>query len=229
LQKTEVSGIFLIMQTITEKLIHTELADRIITASQLDRLLGGSEQRRYGQVNRALKAQELLRLKRGLYVLPDRFRKAPLHPFAVAQALVPGSYVSFESALSFHGWIPEGVFTTTSVAPGRKTKTYEPTAGWLFTFHPLAIDKNCFLELVAREQIDGQTILLANPLRALMDLVCFRKVPWNGIAWLTEGLRIDPDFLSSISREDMRALGPLYLHNRVKAFLSCLKEELKLD
>ncbi|MFH2124036.1 MAG: type IV toxin-antitoxin system AbiEi family antitoxin domain-containing protein [Pseudomonadota bacterium] len=217
------------MQTITEKLMYTELADRIITASQLDRLLGGSEQRRYGQVNRALKAGELLRLKRGLYVLPDQFRKVPLHPFAVAQALVPGSYVSFESALSFHGWIPEGVFTTTSVAPGRKTKTYEAAAGRLFTFHPLAVDKSCFLELVAREQVDAQTILLANPLRALMDLVCFRKVSWNGIEWLTEGLRIDPDFLASIKREDVRALAPVYLHKRVNVFLSSLKEELQLD
>jgi hypothetical protein len=39
-------------------------------------------------------------------MLGQSVRKNDVHPFAVAQALLPGSYVSFETALAFHGWIP---------------------------------------------------------------------------------------------------------------------------
>ncbi|MEK6630557.1 MAG: hypothetical protein AABY89_07470, partial [Acidobacteriota bacterium] len=41
------------------------------------------------------------------------------HPFLVANALHRGSYVSLQSALAFHGVIPEQVPTVTNVGPGR--------------------------------------------------------------------------------------------------------------
>jgi predicted transcriptional regulator of viral defense system len=68
-----------------------------------------------------MKSGELVRLQRGLYVLADRYRAQPCHSFAVAQAFAPGSYISFETALAYHGWIPERVFVTASVVPGRKS------------------------------------------------------------------------------------------------------------
>jgi hypothetical protein len=43
-------------------------------------------------------------------------------------------------------------------------------------FHPLAIAPGYFLELVARQQDQQQTMFVAKPLRALMDLVCLRKI-----------------------------------------------------
>ena len=88
------------MTPLTELIIDAGAANHVLAAGQIERLLGGSEARRYGQVNRALKAGELLKVKRGLYVLADRFRDYPVHPFALAQQLVPGSYVSAESALA---------------------------------------------------------------------------------------------------------------------------------
>ena len=47
------------------------------------------------------------------------WRKVEPHPFLVANALHRGSYVSLQSALAFHGVIPEHVPTVTSVGPGR--------------------------------------------------------------------------------------------------------------
>lgn len=44
-------------------------------------------QRRYGLVNRALKAGELIRLTRGSYLLADRYRDYSGHSFALAQAI----------------------------------------------------------------------------------------------------------------------------------------------
>ena len=67
-------GYFHIMKVGTEIIIEQGLADRFIRASQLNRLITGNPERRYGLVNRALKSGELLRLQRGLYVLADRYK-----------------------------------------------------------------------------------------------------------------------------------------------------------
>lgn len=93
------------MSSLVDQISAAGLADRFLNDRQLAELLGGSDARRYGLVNRALKDGSLIRLKRGCYVLARRYRRYPVHPFAVAQNLVPGSYISFETALSFHGWI----------------------------------------------------------------------------------------------------------------------------
>ena len=53
------------MQTLTELLIDTGFKNRLIVDTQLARLISGTPQRRHSLVNRALKAGELLRLRRG--------------------------------------------------------------------------------------------------------------------------------------------------------------------
>jgi predicted transcriptional regulator of viral defense system len=217
------------MQTLTERLIELGLANRVLSDKQLARVVGGGPQRRYGLVNRALKTDELLRLTRGSYLLADRFRDYPSHPFALAQAFVPGSYVSFETALAHHGWIPEAVYTTASVTPGRKSLDYEHPVFGSFSFHPLAIRAGYFLELVERTQITEQTMLVAEPFRALMDLVCLRKVEWQGLEWLTEGMRIDYEYLQNITSADIRTLALVYKQKRVNSFLKSLARELGND
>jgi len=217
------------MHTVTKKIIEHGSANRFIRVDLLQYLLGGTAKRRYGLVNRALKSGELLRVQRGLYVLSSRFRKHPPHPFALAQALSPGSYVSFETALSYHGWIPEKAVTVSSVCPGRKSKRYEHVELGVCSFHPLAVQKGFFLELVQRLNVDGQTMLLADPCRALMDLVCLRKIAWHGIDWLVEGMRIDVDSLSGITTDDFNTLRHIYKQNRVQEFIDQMFLEVGVD
>ena len=90
------------MQTLTKQLIDLKLFNRVLTDNLLARIIKGSKQRRYHLVNRAIKAGELLRLRRGSYLLAEPFRDYPIHPFALAQAFVPGSYMSYETALAHH-------------------------------------------------------------------------------------------------------------------------------
>lgn len=59
------------MKAVTEIIVAQGLADRFIKASQLDRLIAGSPERRYGLVHRAMKQGELLQLQRSLYILAD--------------------------------------------------------------------------------------------------------------------------------------------------------------
>ena len=163
------------MSSLAQQVSASALRDRVFNERQLSELLGGGDARRYGLVNRALKDGSLIRLKRGVYTLAKAYRIAPVHPFAVAQALLPGSYISFESALAYHGWIPEAVLVTASVTPGRKTLEIPATEFGSFKYHPLAIADYRFLGGVERVTFDKLTAFVAEAAH-LMDLVALRKV-----------------------------------------------------
>jgi hypothetical protein len=217
------------MQPLTETLLDQGLRNRVLSERQLARVTGGPAARRYGLVNRSLKSEELVRLRRGLYILAPKYRSEPPHPFAIAQALEPGSYVSFETALSTHGWIPEGVRATASVVPGRKSSGLEHPMLGSFSFHPLALNRDRFLELVERRQFGSQTALVAKPVRALIDLVTLRKLAWRGLDWLIDGMRIEEQALRALNRDDLGALAGVYKQKRSNAFLTGLAQELGLD
>ncbi len=211
------------MSALAQQLSTKEIANRVFTDRQLGELLGGSDARRYGVVNRALRDGSLIRLKRGAYVLGQQYRSTPIHPFAIAQGLVAGSYVSFESALAYHGWIPEAVFVTASVSPGRKTMRFETPAFGTFNFHPLAIEDYQFLTAVSRVSFDKTSAFVAQPLRALLDLVALRKKRWSGIEWLIHGMRLDEELLLALKPRDFATMKPVYKHKEVGKFLAALE------
>jgi hypothetical protein len=216
------------MTPLTEQIFTAGLADRPLSASQVDRLLGGSDARRYGQVNRALKAGELIKPRRGLYVLNPVYRKQPLHPFVLAQQMLPGSYVSAESALGFHGWIPESVHTVLSMAHGGKSVTYQHAQLGKFEFRRMTTHTGYFLQSVARHELQHQAALVAEPLRALLDLVYLRKLEWQGLGFLTSGMRIDEQQLRSVTGLDITRLQDVYKGRREQAFLTELQRSLGL-
>jgi len=72
-------------------------------------------------------------------------------------------------------------------------------------------------------------MLVADPLRALMDLVCLRKTQWQGLGWLIEGLRIDEEHLKLIRHSDISKLMLVYKQKRVNSFLKSLAKELGHD
>jgi predicted transcriptional regulator of viral defense system len=214
------------MDTLVQQVCDAGYADRILSDRQLARLLGGSDQRRYGLVNRALKAGTLVWLKRGVYVLADQFRTDPAHPFYIAQALAPGSYISMETALAFQGWIPEAVYATVSIAPGRKSKEIDHEKFGRFSFYPLAAHPSAFLESVERVQMNNQPVFVASPARALLDLVAYRKVDWQGLEWIESGLRIDREHLLAIRKKEFMVLKRVYKHKAVLNFLTQLESTL---
>ncbi|MEP7167546.1 MAG: hypothetical protein ABI758_06245 [Candidatus Woesebacteria bacterium] len=67
------------------------------------------------------------KLRRGYYAFSDiNFSQEVL--FAIANRLYAPSYISLESALSYYGLIPEGVYQLTSVC-SRKTIQFETSVG----------------------------------------------------------------------------------------------------
>jgi hypothetical protein len=214
------------MTALAKKILAAGLSSRIFDERHIAELVGGSAARRYGLVNRAIKEGALIRVKRGTYVLSAQYRADPIHPFAVAQSVLPGSYISFKTALSYHGWIPETVFTTASVSPGRKTQEYQTDTFGAFAFHPLAIHDYRLLTGVDRVALGKLTALVAQPLRAILDLVALRKQRWQGLDWLTSGMRIDEAKLFALKRADFATLKPVYKHKAVNTFLEQLEVAL---
>lgn len=206
------------MSRLIDQLDKAGYAGRVITERQLASFVEGSKARRYGLVNRALKDGSLVRLKRGLYILGSA-RGTAIHPFAIAQALLPGSYISLETALSYHGWIPEAVYVTSSITPDRKSLEHDHEQFGRFTFHPLAINRYQFLAGVGRVEVGDRHALVASPLRALIDLVAYRKTAWAGLDWIEQGLRIDHQTLLGLRIKDFEALRPVYKHKAANAFL----------
>lgn len=216
------------MTPLTELIIKSGEANRVLSARQLERLLGGSDARRYGQVNRALKAGELLKARRGLYVLADVYHKQPLHPFVLAQQLLPGSYISAETALSFHGWIPEAVHTILSMTHGGKSVDYMHQDLGYFEFRRMTVKPGYFLQSVARHKLQHQVALIAEPLRALLDLVYLRKLEWSGPGFLVTGMRLDEQSLQAVTRLDISRLKDVYKGKREQTFLEELQGSLGL-
>lgn len=216
------------MEKLTERIFFTPLRNRVFTDTQVQRLVGGSAARRYGLVNRALAAGELERLIRGHYILHRKYRDTAIHPFAIAQAIMPGSYVSFESALSHHGWIPEAVPNVSSVTPGRKSKHYT-IQNQHFSYSPLAINRGSFLEQVQVHENRGQRYLIARPMRALADLACRRKWRWQGLQWFEGSLRIDSELLGAVSSEEMQQLKAVYSQKTVVKYLDQFSKALGYD
>uniref|UniRef100_A0A2A4YTX7 Transcriptional regulator n=1 Tax=OCS116 cluster bacterium TaxID=2030921 RepID=A0A2A4YTX7_9PROT len=201
-------------------------ADRILTERQIARILGGSPNRRYAHVKRAIKDGSLIRLKRGKYVLADDLRIEATHPYSVAQALVPGSYISMEAALSYHGWIPEAVYSVVSVTPKRKSKEFNHKVFGQFSFYPLALNRINFLEGVHRIKLNNQTWFMASPLRALIDMIAYKKTEWQGLEWIERGLRIDREHLLTIHEREFKALKYVYKHKATINFLAQLEKSI---
>ena len=57
-------------------------------------------------ITRCLHSKQILKLKRGFYLFAKKLQRDSISKFLIANKLYDPSYVSFESALSFHGFIP---------------------------------------------------------------------------------------------------------------------------
>jgi len=119
------------------------------------------------QLSRWTRAGRLYQLRRGLYCLAPPYQKVSPQPFLAANRLVRSSYVSLQSALAFHGLIPEHVPVVTSVTtarPGRRV-----TALGTFVFRH--IKTSLFGGYTLSNLSHDQQAFVATPEKALLDLV----------------------------------------------------------
>lgn len=139
------------------------------------------------------KAGDLIRIKKGMYVVSPERSKQALSKELIANHLYGPSYVTAESALFYYGIIPERVFTVRSACI-KRSKKFETVLGLFeyfsfpLVYYPIGINQKIVQ--------DSYAFLIASPEKALCDLIQLttglriqsKKAMFE---FLTENLRID--------------------------------------
>ncbi|MEI6613807.1 MAG: hypothetical protein WCL37_02815 [Chrysiogenales bacterium] len=109
----------------------------------------------------------MIQIRRGLYAFSEERGQARPHPFALANQMKKGSYVSLQSALAYYHLIPEYVAQVTSITTGRPETVSNPMGDYIFKH----VKKAFFFGYTTMEMVMGQSVFIARPEKALLDLV----------------------------------------------------------
>lgn len=195
-----------------------------LTDRELEFLLDGTPDSRYGKTKRMLAQGKLLHIRRGLYSLTDKlgYRTKP-HSFELAQFIYGPSYISLESALSYHQLIPERVYTITSCT-GKRAKKFETPLGHFNYMH--LPEENLFTEVELIKENEYQ-FFIAKPWKAICDYIYCYKHDWKDLDPLQNSLRIEIEDLPLLREEEIQLLEEYYHQKRISRFLKNIRRELK--
>ena len=158
------------------------------------------------------KDHQLIRLKRGLYVVNSEVSGKQLNACLCANHIYGPSYVSQQWALRWYGLIPEKVYTMTSVTT-KRTRMFENSLG-RFIYEQVKPDY--FAIGVNSVEEDGIRFLIASREKALCDMILHDSyVPTQSVKglrqYLEEDIRFDMDELTTFDVTVIEAcakLGP---------------------
>lgn len=109
---------------------------------------------------------ELLRLKKGLYVVKPS-EGMTVSTELIANHIYAPSYVSMSTALRYYGLIPETVYTVQSMTV-KHSRTFDTPLG---RFEYTCMDRNSFHIGVTIKKTQKYAFLIATPEKALCDLI----------------------------------------------------------
>jgi predicted transcriptional regulator of viral defense system len=149
------------------------------------------------------KRGDIVRLKKGLYVVSGKISRKSLSRELIANHLYGPSYVSFETALAFYGLIPEKVFAVRS-ATFKQAKHFENAVG---NFEYTTVPQDYYPIGISQQTVDNEyTYLLATPEKALCDLILttpnLRLQSVKAMqTYLEDDMRMDFSVLQSVDTE----------------------------
>lgn len=114
----------------------------------------------------------LIRLKNGLYVVSSEISNRHLSLELIANRIYGPSYVSFETALWYHGLIPERVYLLRSAVLTRGKRYNTPLGG----FEYIRVPEDYFSIGIQHKVIEEEyAFMIASPEKALCDLIIATK------------------------------------------------------
>lgn len=154
----------------------------------------------------------LIRLKKGTYAFREN-----IDSLVVANYLAPCSYVSFETALSFYGMIPEYVPVIMSVSSAVKRRDFSTELGVYEYYHQKP--ELFALGMDMHQTSQGQVLLIATKEKALSDALSRRSETYHNkkddfLAAILASLRIDESELQNL---DLRHLDEIARSHHSKA------------
>ncbi|HOZ03227.1 MAG TPA: type IV toxin-antitoxin system AbiEi family antitoxin [Candidatus Woesebacteria bacterium] len=206
--------------------------DQIVTSEQIYAQAEGvwNQQAAKNVITRLNRNGWLIRVKRGLYAISDLSNRGflSISPYVVAHLLVKDSYVSFESALAYHGMFDQLTNKTISISQVQyKTAQLQSIEysfvkvlnKWFFGWQDVIID--------------NKTVRMATAEKALIDMIQFRKSKYT-VDLVVEKLSVYKDsldlqkmteYLGKMSLTTVKTFGLLFdilgidsgdLYNQVK-------------
>lgn len=112
-------------------------------------------------------AGQIIRLKKGLYVVSPKVSRVALSTELIANHLYAPSYVSKQTALRYYGLIPEAVFTTQSMTV-KHSRNFETPVG---RFEYQSIAREAFSIGITYINKQSYSFLIATPEKALCDMI----------------------------------------------------------
>lgn len=140
---------------------------------------------------------DLIRLKRGLYVVNPEISGKPICMPLCANHIYGPSYVSLRWALHWYGLIPEQVYRMTSTTI-KRSRSFETPIGYFDYYQVKPSYFSIGLRIVQEE---GVSFMMATPEKALCDFILFDSYLPNRsvkrlMQYLEEDLRFDMDELT---------------------------------
>lgn len=172
------------------------------------------------KANRLEDSNEIIRLKRGLYVVAPEVSGKRLNEFLIANHIYGPSYVSMQTALRYYGLIPERVYEIMSMTTGLH-KTFTNNIAVFSYIHCPAAYYNIGIDL--REENDVH-YMIASPEKALCDMLIYTSnlnLRYMGelVSFLENNIRFDMDSLSDFNIDLIRKIRD---NGRKKAMLTQL-------
>ncbi|MCF7870290.1 MAG: hypothetical protein K9L69_01895 [Candidatus Omnitrophica bacterium] len=153
------------------------------------------------QINRWVKANKLIKLKRGFYVLSKQYRQTKLFEPYLANVLKSPSYLSLEKALEYYNLIPEGVAVFTSVTTMRQGRFLSKVG--VFDYRHI---KSALFWGYKSVKLNKQVGFIAEPEKALLDFF-YLKAP-----------KLSKDFIYELRLQDLEKLNVQRLLNYADKF-----------
>ena len=140
------------------------------------------------------KANEIIRLKRGLYVVSPEMSGKIISTELIANHIYGPSYISRQSALRYYGLIPEAVYTMQSMTI-KHSRDFNNHFG---RFEYLFCPQDYFSIGITQIVKDNYSFVIATPEKALCDLIaCTPKLNLRyqkeTFTFLEEDIRFDID------------------------------------
>ena len=180
-------------------------------------------------ITRLLRAGDLIRVKKGLYVFGIEYAKRPYSLEILANLVYGPSYVSCEYALSFYGFIPESVFEVTSMTTERNKMFSTPVGR--FSYKHLSLSRYQ-VGLTHIEVLPDRRVLMATPEKALADLLLLRDEKPDDVdelrSVLYDSYRCDPNNMKKLRISYMNEIAKIY-HYKAVSLLVDLVKEIKKD
>jgi len=170
------------------------------------------------KITSLLRQSAIIRIKKGIYVFGEKYRRQPFSREVLANMIYGPSYISLDYALHYYGMIPERVEAVTSVTCSRGRRF--STAVGLFIYR--GIPMNAYR--IGIDQValaGGRTFLIAVPEKALSDKIhddrgTRVRTQAEMMSYLLDNLRIDPGRLEKLNPVILSLIADRYRSRKIR-------------